>query len=359
MGGMYSCVSYVDVDGTARMIPSSDGSGYKTPSVMYVDPNTNEHIVGHRAKEASRIHYENSINSIKHYFSTYDFYCSINGKEYPPDLVVSYILQKLVNDVEAYFKDVEIEGAVLTCPVFYTQRNLSNLLSAAKKVTTKYGKPLKVHTVVSEPNAIAIAYDQLMNEDYSKTVLVFDLGGSMLDLTALQISSINGEKVLEILGMDGNHYMASDSWNHALKNYVMDEFMDRTGFDLYDANDDVELTKWFDENIEKAKITLSDCESVTLELSYAGMVEKFEITRELLDELTDPYLNGMIYTAKEMIQERLIGFDVDEVLLVGGGSKVPNVEHRIRKELNIPTKLFEPDFAVAKGAAILANTYSK
>ena len=356
LGTTYSCVSYVDEMGVTRIIDPSEGGGYTTPSVVFFDPN-GEAVVGSTARSEGALNPECMVERVKNYMGDPNYILNINGQDYSPAAVSSLILKKLVTDAETWFDGEEIEGVVITCPAYFGDAARAATTKAGENVTLSNGKKLNVLRILDEPVAAALAYGDSRHEDMQKNILVYDLGGGTFDCTVMKMNFVGDQKDMEVITTDGNHQLGGKDWDACLADYVRNEFCSRTGQDPEEMKNDPESIQWFSENIEKAKIALSKKETTSLTPAFNGAKEKIEITREIFDTETESLLNQTIQLIEDMLTKKGLNMmnDIDEIILVGGSTKMPQVTRRLEMEYNKPIASFEPDKAVAMGAALVAN----
>lgn len=342
LGTTYSCIAYVDETGRANVIKNLEGTD-TTPSVVnFASPN--QVVVGQVAKEDAVIDPNNTVSLVKTLMGKSNFAINYNGEDKSPEEVSAYILRKLAEDA-AKAIDAEVKDVVITCPAYF---------GTAERTATKNAgiiAGLNVLEIISEPVAAAIYYG-CTKEHEEKTILVYDLGGGTFDVT---IMSINSEKI-EIICSDGDHDLGGKDWDAATMRYLADEFVSQKGyggdFDEY-AQQDLRL------KAEKAKQQLSAKEKTPVMVEAAGERARIDFSREKFDEITSALIKSTVDkndAAITVAEER--GFKVDEILLVGGSTRMPQVTRILEEKYGIEPKILEPDEAVAKGAAIHAvNVY--
>lgn len=342
LGTTYSCIAYVDKSGRANVIKNLEGTN-TTPSVVnFASPN--QVVVGQVAKETAVIDPKNTVSLVKTLMGKSNFAISYNDEDKSPEEVSAYILRKLAEDAAKEI-DAEVKDVVITCPAYF---------GTAERTATKNAgiiAGLNVLEIISEPVAAAIYYG-CTKEPEEKTILVYDLGGGTFDVT---IMSINSEKI-EIICSDGDHDLGGKDWDSATMRYLADEFASQKSyngdFDEY-AQQDLRL------KAEKAKQQLSAKEKTPVIVEVAGERARIDFSREKFDEITSSLLNSTIDKTDAAItvaEQR--GFKVDEILLVGGSTRMPQVTRALEEKYSIKPKILEPDEAVAKGAAIHAvNVY--
>lgn len=342
LGTTYSCIAYVDETGRATVVNNSEGTN-TTPSVVnFASPS--QVVVGQVAKENAVIDPDNTISLVKTLMGKTDFAISYNGEDKSPEEVSAYILRKVAEDA-AKMLDTEVKDVVITCPAYF---------GTAERTATKNAgiiAGLNVLEVISEPTAAALYYG-CAREQEEKTILVFDLGGGTFDVTIMNISS---EKI-EVICSDGNHELGGKDWDEAVMRYLVEEFISQTGFDgEFDeyAQQDMRL------KAEKAKQQLTSRDQVPVMLDAAGLRARINLTREKFDEITSALLGEAIEKTESAIDvAKEKGYNIDEILLVGGSTRMPQVTKAIVDRFGMEPKILDPDEAVAKGAAIHAvNVY--
>lgn len=344
LGTTYSCIAYVDETGRATVINNSEGTN-TTPSVVnFASPTLVS--VGQTAKENAVIDPQNTISLVKTLMGKSDFAISYNGEDKSPEEVSAYILKKLTSDASQLI-DEEVTDVVITCPAYF---------GTAERTATKNAgviAGLNVLEIISEPTAAALYYG-CTKEKEDKTILVYDLGGGTFDVTVMSISA---DKI-EVICSDGNHDLGGKDWDATVMRYLADRFIAETGytgdFDEY-AQQDMRL------KAEKAKQQLSSKEEVPVMLDVAGKRARINLSRNTFDEITEVLLNSTIELTERAIAIAADkGYKVDQILLVGGSTRMPQVTKKLVDKYGIEPKILDPDEAVAKGAAIHAvNVYIK
>lgn len=344
LGTTYSCIAYVDENGVATVVNNMEGTN-TTPSVVNFASPT-QVVVGQVAKENAVIDPQNTIALVKTLMGKTNFAINYNGEDLSPEVVSSYILRKMVEDA-AKMLDVEIKDVVITCPAYFG--------TAEREATKNAGiiAGLNVMEVISEPTAAALYYG-CSREQEEKTVLVYDLGGGTFDVTVLHIAA--GK--IDVVCSDGNHDLGGKNWDNEVMNYLAAQFCSETGFDGdFDeyAQQDLRL------KAERAKQQLSQREQVPVMLDAAGFRARITLTRATFDEITQVLLNQSIELTQACIDNaKSKGYTVDEILLVGGSTRMPQVPQALQSRFGMEPKILDPDEAVAKGAAIYAlGTYEQ
>lgn len=342
LGTTYSCIAYVDETGRATVVNNAEGTN-TTPSVVnFASPN--QIVVGQVAKENAVIDPNNTISLVKTLMGKSDFAINYNGEDKSPEEVSAYILRKVTEDAAKQI-DAEVKDVVITCPAYF---------GTAERTATKNAgiiAGLNVLEIISEPTAAALYYG-CAKEQAEKNILVFDLGGGTFDVTIMRISS---EKI-EVICSDGNHELGGKDWDEAVMRYLAEEFISQNKFDgEFDeyAQQDMRL------KAEKAKQQLTSREEVPVMLDASGLRARISITRDKFDEITSGLLGEAIdKTDAAIALAKGKGYNIDEILLVGGSTRMPQVTKALINKYGMEPKILEPDEAVAKGAAIHAvNVY--
>lgn len=354
LGTTYSCMSYVDEMGIVKIIDNIEGE-QTTPSVVFFDPNGTA-VVGATAKAEGAMQPECLVERVKNYMGNPDYNFFTNGIDYSAAAVSSLILKKLISDAETALGD-EIEGAVITCPAYFGEGAKNATKVAGESVVMSNGQNLKVLKILDEPTAAAIAYGNSRQEDMDKTILIYDLGGGTFDCTVMKLKFEGANREMEVITTGGNHQLGGKDWDEALANLVREKFCAATGCDIDEMRQDVESAAWFSENIEKAKKFLTSRESTSLTPIFNGSRERVEITRAEFEDATYALLDQTIMLVNDMMDKKHLSIanDIDEIILVGGSTYMPQVTKRLEAEYNKPISSYEPNKAVAMGAALVAN----
>lgn len=342
LGTTYSCIAYQDETGRPVVVQNREGTN-TTPSVVQFLEDSNEVLVGQVAKDTSVLYAKNTISLIKTKMGreTKVYYGANGDKEITPVEVSACILRKICKDAGELLDD-QVKDVVITCPAYFGE---------AERMATKQAgivAGLNVISILDEPTAAAIYYG-CSKETEKKTVLVYDLGGGTFDVTVMKIEG--GD--INVICTDGNHDLGGKDWDAMIMRYVAEQFEQQSG---YRGDYDDEAKQDLAIKVERAKIQLSSRDKTTIMLHIQGYKAAVELTRDKFDELTRPLLdNSMDLTEQVMKIAREYGCShIDEFLLVGGSTKMPQVRGAIEEKLHIQPKLIEPDEAVAKGAAIYA-----
>lgn len=339
LGTTNSCVSVLEGD-EPKVIQNPEGAR-TTPSVVAFK--NGETQVGEVAKRQA-ITNPNTIQSIKRYMGT-DHKENIDGKSYTPQEISAMILQNLKSTAESYLGE-KVEKAVITVPAYFND--------AERQATKDAGKiaGLEVERIINEPTAAALAYG-LDKTDKDEKVLVFDLGGGTFDVSILEL----GDGVFEVLATAGDNKLGGDDFDQVIIDYLVQQFKSENGVDL--SQDKMALQRLKDA-AEKAKKDLSGVSSTQISLPFISAGEagplhlEITLSRAKFEELGyDLVQKTMGPTRQAMKDAGLSNADIDEVILVGGSTRIPAVQEAIKKEIGKePNKGVNPDEVVAMGAAI-------
>lgn len=340
LGTTNSCVAVME-GGQPTVIVNAEGSR-TTPSVVAFTKN-GERLVGDTAKRQAVTNPDRTISSIKREMGR-NYTVNIDHKKYTPQEISSMILQKLKKDAEAYLGE-PVTDAVITVPAYFDD--------AQRKATKDAGRiaGLNVHRIINEPTAAALAYG--LDNAIPQKILVYDLGGGTFDVSVIEIS----EGMIEVLATAGNNRLGGDDYDKRICDYLLREFQQLEGVNL--AKDPVALKRVKEES-EKAKIALSSATVTNINLPYIsanrnGPVHMdITLTRAKFEELTQDLTEstaGPVQTA--LADAGLRPADLSKVLLVGGSTRIPAVQEKVRHLLGQePSKNLNPDECVALGAAI-------
>ena len=339
LGTTYSCIAYVDETGNAVVVKNQEGSN-TTPSVVnFADPS--HVVVGQVAKETAVIDPQNTVALVKTLMGKSNFAINYNGEDLSPEYVSNFILRKVSEDASKAL-NTEVKDVVITCPAYFG--------TAEAEATKQAGiiAGLNVIEIIREPTAAAICYGVTKAEG-KKTILVYDLGGGTFDVTVMSVDNGN----IEVICSDGNHQLGGKDWDTEVMNYLATQFCSETGFDGdFDeyAQQDLRL------KAEKAKQQLTAREEVPVMLDAAGLRARVMLSRATFDDITQVLLNETIEKTDAAIAvAESKGYKIDEILLCGGSTRMPQVEKALTEKYGIsPQKTLDPDEAVAKGAAIYA-----
>lgn len=340
LGTTNSCVAIME-GGSATIIPNAEGAR-TTPSVVNIKDN-GETIVGEIAKRQAVTNPNSTVSSIKTYMGS-DHKVEIFGKKYTPQEISAKTLQKLKKDAEAYLGE-EVKEAVITVPAYFTDAQRQ----ATKDAGTIAG--LEVKRIINEPTAAALAYG--LEKKKEEKVLVFDLGGGTFDVSILEIA----DGVIEVISTAGNNRLGGDDFDKKIIDWMVTEFKKETGLDL--SNDKMAYQRLKDA-AEKAKKELSTMMETPISLPFITMDAtgpkhlEMKLTRAKFNDLTRDLVEATQGPTKTALSDAsLQPGEIDEVLLVGGSTRIPAVQEWVEAYFGKkPNKGINPDEVVAAGAAI-------
>jgi molecular chaperone DnaK len=344
LGTTNSVVSALE-GGEPTVIPNAEGSR-TTPSVVAFAKN-GEVLVGEVAKRQAVTNVDRTIRSIKREMGT-DWKREIDGKEFTPQQISAFVLQKLKRDAEAYLGE-PVTDAVITVPAYFSD--------AQRQATKEAGEiaGMTVQRIVNEPTAAALAYG--LEKENDQTILVFDLGGGTFDVSLLEI----GEGVVEVKATSGDNHLGGDDWDNRIVDWMVEKFKNANGVDL--GKDKIARQR-LQEAAEKAKIELSTTSETTIHLPYitAGAEGPLhfeeKLSRSEFQKMTSDLLDRAKKPFEQVIKDANINVDkIDHVILVGGSTRMPAVSELVKDLTNgkEPNKGVNPDEVVAVGAALQAG----
>ncbi|MFC6825435.1 molecular chaperone DnaK [Halopelagius fulvigenes] len=328
--------------GDPEIIVNSEGDR-TTPSVVAFTED-DERLVGKPAKNQAIQNPERTIRSIKRHMGEDDYTVDIDGEDYTPEQISAMILQKIKRDAEDYLGD-EVEKAVITVPAYFNDRQ--------RQATKDAGEiaGFEVERIINEPTAASMAYG--LDDDSDQTVLVYDLGGGTFDVSVLDL----GGGVYEVVATNGDNDLGGDDWDEAIIDWLAEEFENNHGIDLREDRQALQRLK---DAAEEAKIELSSRKETTINLPFitatdSGPVHLEEkLTRAKFESLTADLIDRTVGPTEQALEDA--GYskeDIDEVILVGGSTRMPQVHEKVEEMLGSePKKNVNPDEAVALGAAI-------
>ena len=373
LGTTNSCVAVMD-GGVAKIIENSEGAR-TTPSIIAYPKDSDEILVGQPAKRQAVTNPENTLYAIKRLIGRRfeeeavqkdidlvpykiikakngDAWVEVKGKKMAAPEISAMVIQKMKQTAEDYLGS-EVTEAVITVPAYFND--------SQRQATKDAGKiaGLDVKRIINEPTAAALAYgvDKTTGD---KKVAVYDLGGGTFDVSIIEMEDIDGEKHFEVLSTNGDTFLGGEDFDQRIINFLVDEFKKEQGLDL--ANDAMALQR-LKEAAEKAKIELSSSEQTEISLPYITADASgpkhlnIKMTRSKLESLVADLLKRSIDPCKTALKDAgLSSGDVDEIILVGGQTRMPKVQQMVKdffgKE---PKKDLNPDEAVSMGAAIQAG----
>lgn len=338
LGTTYSCIACVDEHGQPVVIPNAE-SERTTPSVVYFEGQRSI-VSGQAAKDAAIAYHDRVVSTVKRKMGDPNWAFPCDGVTYRPQEISAFILRKLVGDARQSTGE-DITDVVITCPAYFGIEQ--------KEATRQAGEiaGLNVHYIIPEPTAAAIAYG--MQQERDQTLLVYDLGGGTFDITLIEIK----DGAINVIATGGDDQLGGKDWDEAIVNYLAERFQAETGTPASELLDNMETLQELMNAAEKAKKGLTSRQSFTHIVRHGGGSAKVEITRAKFEELTAGLLERTVSFTQEMIERaRSKGHaKIDKLLLVGGSTRMPQVLDRL-KRFPFEIKHFDPDEAVAKGAAL-------
>ncbi len=339
LGTTYSAIAYVDEHGKPVIVPNQESERI-TPSVALFDGESV--IVGNTAKESAKVEPHRVVSRVKQHMGDKNFVFEHDGKSYTAEDVSSFILRKVVGDAEIALGE-KITDVVITCPAYFG--------TPEREATANAGRlaGLEVRAILNEPTAAAIAYGLEQVDD--QTVLVYDLGGGTFDITMIEIK----DRLIRVICTGGDHQLGGLLWDEAVVMYLAEQFRAQTG-EASDPLDDPEVLNDLFLQAERGKKTLTQREKAPFRVTHAGQQARVELDRAKFEEITSHLLGRTIELTHEMLADaRAKGHEkFDKVILVGGATRMPQVRDRLVAEFNHEPESYDPDEAVAKGAALYA-----
>jgi len=341
LGTTYSAIAYIDETGRPTVC-RNDNNAETTPSVVQFETPTNV-VVGEAAKQSAFIDADSVVSLIKRQMGE-DREYEFHGVVHTPESISALILRRLATDATNYTSG-PVEQVVISVPAYFGARQ--------KEATYQAGliAGLDVVGILPEPVAAAVHYD-LTKGGADKTVLVYDLGGGTFDTTVIHV----GASEITVVCTDGDTNLGGADWDGRLRDHLLDRFVAQAA-PPESPEDDAEFLQEVANKAEEVKKQLSVQESRPVQLRFAGAAARIEVTRAEFETMTKDLLDRTIEIVRrtlQIMQERSPGATIDEVLLVGGSTRMPMVSDRLAEEFGWDPKLHEPELAVAKGAAIFA-----
>ena len=347
LGTTNSCVAVME-GGEPVVIPNPEGNR-TTPSVVAFSKN-GERLVGQIAKRQAVTNPDKTVISIKRKMGTSEK-VNIDGDEFTPQEISAMVLQKLKSDAESYLGQ-KVTQAVITVPAYFSD--------SQRQATKDAGKiaGLEVLRIINEPTAAALAYG-VDKEDKDQKIMVYDLGGGTFDVSILDI----GDGVFEVLATSGNNKLGGDDFDEAIMKYLVAEFKKESGIDLAQDKSAMQRLK---EAAEKAKIELSGMQQTNINLPFITADSTgpkhldITLTRPKFEELIGDLVRSTTGPVNQALSDAgLTSSDIDQVLLVGGSTRVPLVQETVKQITGKePNKGINPDECVAVGAAIQGGVLS-
>ena len=369
LGTTNSCVAVIE-NGIPKIIENSEGAR-TTPSIVAYTPD--EIIVGASAKRQAVTNPKNTIYASKRLIgrkfqepavqkdidlmpyeimeaSNGDAWIRAQGKEFAPPQISAEVLRKMKKTAEDYLGH-EVTQAVITVPAYFND--------SQRQATKDAGQiaGLEVLRIINEPTAAALSYGVDKTDKADRKIAVYDLGGGTFDVSIIEIADVDGDKQIEVLSTNGDTFLGGEDFDQRIMDYLVDEFKKESGIDL--TKDMLALQRLKD-SAEKAKIELSSSSQTDVNLPYITADASgpkhlaVKLTRSKLEQLVDELIKRSIEPCKIAMKDaKVTAADIDEVILVGGMTRMPKVVEAVEKLFGkAPRKDVNPDEAVAAGAAI-------
>jgi molecular chaperone DnaK len=369
LGTTNSCVAIVEA-GNTKIIENSEGAR-TTPSIVAY--NNDEVLVGASAKRQAVTNPKNTIYAAKRLIGRKfkekavqkdidlmpyeiieskngDAWVRANGKELAPPQISAEVLRKMKQTAEDYLGQT-VTQAVITVPAYFNDQQ--------RQATKDAGQiaGLEVLRIINEPTAAALAYGVDKSSDKDRKVAVYDLGGGTFDVSIIEIANVDGDKQIEVLSTNGDTFLGGEDFDQRIMDYLIDEFKKEQGVDL--TKDQLSLQR-LKEASEKAKIELSNSNQTDINLPYITADASgpkhltIKITRSKFESLVDDLVERSLEPCRIAMKDAgVTAADIDEVILVGGQTRMPKVQEAVEKLFGkAPRKDVNPDEAVAAGAAI-------
>lgn len=339
LGTTYSCIARVDDSGRASIIKNALGEDL-TPSVVYFE-SPDSVVVGKDAKSVAKLYPDLVISLIKRQMGT-DYEQTFHGQTHTPETISALILRELARAAEEETGEA-VRDVVITCPAYFGV--------AQKEATRKAGEiaGLNVLNIVPEPVAAALHYEATgTGED--RTILVVDLGGGTFDTTVIKLAGND----IQVVCTDGDHKLGGADWDEAVATFLLSQFLEEN------PSSDAAVNEEFRQDLtiraEEMKKELSSTQSRRHSMRFGAETCRAELTRAEFEDLAATLLNRVMDITQRTIETaRELGVTAfDDVLLVGGSTRVPAVATMLRERFKFEPKLHDPDQAVAKGAALFA-----
>ena len=369
LGTTNSCVAIIE-NGVAKVIENSEGARTTPSIVAYAN---NEILVGASAKRQAVTNPKNTIYASKRLIGRKfdeqavqkdidlmpysivkadngDAWVEVNGDKLAPPQISAEVLRKMKKTAEDYL-GTTVTQAVITVPAYFND--------SQRQATKDAGKiaGLEVLRIINEPTAAALAYGVDKDDKADRKVAVYDLGGGTFDVSIIEIANVDGEKQIEVLSTNGDTFLGGEDFDQRIMDYLVDEFKKESGVDL--SKDMLALQRLKD-SAEKAKIELSSSAQTDVNLPYITADASgpkhmnIKLTRSKLESLVDELIQRSIAPCKTALKDAGVNAsDIDEVILVGGMTRMPKVQEAVEKLFGkAPRKDVNPDEAVAAGAAV-------
>lgn len=343
LGTTNSCVAVLEGD-----VPTviANKEGYRTTPSVVAFAKDKTMLVGDPARRQAAVNAERTIFSIKRHMGS-DYRKKIDGKAYSPQEISAFILMKLKKDAEDFLGDT-VTDAVITVPAYFND--------AQRQATKDAGRiaGLNVLRIINEPTSAALAYG--LDNGQAQKILVYDLGGGTFDVSIIEI----GDHVIEVLATSGDNHLGGDDFDERIVQYLVEQFKKTEGINL---SKDTSALQRLKEEAEKAKKELSSCMTTNINLPFLAMAKDgphhmdIQLSRSKFEELTKDLIERTVIPVENAIHDAgLTKSQIDMVLLVGGSTRIPAVQDKVRTLMGKePSRNVNPDECVAIGAAVQAG----
>lgn len=343
LGTTNSCVAVLEGD-----VPTviANKEGYRTTPSVVAFAKDKTMLVGDPARRQAAVNAERTIFSIKRHMGS-DYRKKIDGKAYSPQEISAFILMKLKKDAEDFLGDT-VTDAVITVPAYFND--------AQRQATKDAGRiaGLNVLRIINEPTSAALAYG--LDNGQAQKILVYDLGGGTFDVSIIEI----GDHVIEVLASSGDNHLGGDDFDERIVQYLVEQFKKTEGINLFKDTAALQRLK---EEAEKAKKELSSCMTTNINLPFLAMAKDgphhmdIQLSRSKFEELTKDLIERTVIPVENAIHDAgLTKSQIDMVLLVGGSTRIPAVQDKVRTLMGKePSRNVNPDECVAIGAAVQAG----
>lgn len=343
LGTTNSCVAVLEGD-----VPTviANKEGYRTTPSVVAFAKDKTMLVGDPARRQAAVNAERTIFSIKRHMGS-DYRKKIDGKAYSPQEISAFILMKLKKDAEDFLGDT-VTDAVITVPAYFND--------AQRQATKDAGRiaGLNVLRIINEPTSAALAYG--LDNGQAQKILVYDLGGGTFDVSIIEI----GDHVIEVLATSGDNHLGGDDFDERIVQYLVEQFKKTEGINL---SKDTAALQRLKEEAEKAKKELSSCMTTNINLPFLAMAKDgphhmdIQLSRSKFEELTKDLIERTVIPVENAIHDAgLTKSQIDMVLLVGGSTRIPEVQDKVRTLMGKePSRNVNPDECVAIGAAVQAG----
>lgn len=343
LGTTNSCVAVLEGD-----VPTviANKEGYRTTPSIVAFAKDKTMLVGDPARRQAAVNAERTIFSIKRHMGS-DYRKKIDGKAYSPQEISAFILMKLKKDAEDFLGDT-VTDAVITVPAYFND--------AQRQATKDAGRiaGLNVLRIINEPTSAALAYG--LDNGQAQKILVYDLGGGTFDVSIIEI----GDHVIEVLATSGDNHLGGDDFDERIVQYLVEQFKKTEGINL---SKDTAALQQLKEEAEKAKKELSSCMTTNINLPFLAMAKDgphhmdIQLSRSKFEELTKDLIERTVIPVENAIHDAgLTKSQIDMVLLVGGSTRIPAVQDKVRTLMGKePSRNVNPDECVAIGAAVQAG----